>query len=589
MSFDYAFLLYQFPRLPFELIIEICNNLLGKDVLKCFTYLKDSKLRRALIDRFFQGRLDFRLSPHGFPRGRFPSGIYWWLKHSKIWNFILLVEVEYFLDLNQDINPPKLKLIDESSTSLISNHFFKRYVNRFSSEVDQLMLEMDVVNEDLDFLVDNLENVYGVVFGNFERCIDQLQDGSLLKWKNLSLFRARESELNDWSRLKFPSSLKTFQLSRCKNIDLSTLVIPSSVENIVIYGLGVFKFTYDEFYCRNPVEFPFEIFPSGLKTLVIDRIQPDNFEFIISVKKLPRNLVSLELYNTNILDFGSGDAKLDSSDSWPPSLEIIKLVNCMFEGSNLKQFYSTVWPENLRLLDLSENEFSSLSFLTCLPHSLDELHLTKCNLLEFDSVHGPIERIKFPKYLKKLFMGECKLKNLKAIEFPVYLSVLCLRKNYIEDLCEYEGENVSWADLVNLKTLNLLFNNISSLLYWYPPPNVKYLELSHNHFNEISSDCPIFNGSQNMKYSGLRTLDLVGFFILYIDPQVSVPPNLVRLDLRFNKGLALVPIPLNFFTHSLRELYWGDTKFRHLGVQDPYFNEVYRPNSTYLGGPHFDD
>ncbi|ODV65348.1 hypothetical protein HYPBUDRAFT_154122 [Hyphopichia burtonii NRRL Y-1933] len=86
---------------------------------------------------------------------------------------------------------------------------------------------MNVVIEDLAFSVDKLENVYGVVFGNFERCFGQLQHGLLLKWKNLSLFMASESGLNDFSRLKFPSSLKTFPLSCCKDIDLSTLVIPS--------------------------------------------------------------------------------------------------------------------------------------------------------------------------------------------------------------------------------------------------------------------------------------------------------------------------------------------------------------------------
>lgn len=136
MSFDYAFLMYQFPRLPFEYIFEICSNLPGKDVLNCITCLKDSRLRRALIDRFFQGRLNFWLSPHGFPRGQFPSGIYWWLEHSRIHSFS---RDRNFLDLHQDINPPKLKLIDESSTSLISI-FFKRYITRFSSADDQIML-----------------------------------------------------------------------------------------------------------------------------------------------------------------------------------------------------------------------------------------------------------------------------------------------------------------------------------------------------------------------------------------------------------------------------------------------------------------
>lgn len=260
----------------------------------------------------------------------------------------------------------------------------------------------------------------------------------------------------------------------------------------------------------------------------------------------------------------------------------------MDEESNLTQLNTIVWPENLTLLDLSKNEFPSLSFLTNLPHSLDELHLNDCKFFEFGSAQESIERIRFPKCLKKLYMEGCKIESLNRVEFPASLKVLCLSFNYIEDLREYEGEDISWANLVNLETLDLGFNSICNLLDWYPPPNVEYLGLSYNNLKKITSDWPIFNGSQNMKYSSLRTLGLAGFHILYIDDRVSVPPNLIRLNLRFNKGLDLVPIPLKLFTHSLRELYWGDARIRHLGVQDPYFNEVIEPYSIFSDGPHFD-
>lgn len=571
MSFDDSFLLNQFPRLPFDLIIGICEHLRAEHVLKCLICLENSKLRKQLINTYFQGRMDFYLSdPHDRYYYTSKPKLYrlcWYLNHSPIWCFGLFDEYENFLDSNPDINPPKLKLIDFSSTHLMSNRYFKKYFSRFSSKVDKLLLEMDVVYEDLNTLVDMLENVYGIVSGSFEKCIEQLEDGVLLKWNNLSLFRTKEPRLKDWSRIKFPPSLKTFKLEFCHKIDLSTLKIPASVENISICNLGEFKCTYDQFDHPVPVEFPLEIFPLCLKTLEIHYIHRKKLYFNFNVKKLPRSLTSIDLNFTNILDFGSEKDNFNPSVSWPPLLETIKLMSCSINYSSIGQLSSMGWPKGLRYLDLCENDISSLSWVNFLPERLDEIRLYTC-----DSVDPweCTERVRFPSYMTNI--AAYSLKSLSIMEFPVYLKVLSLRYSNIKDLNEYEEVNISWAKLTNLESLDLSKNKISCLLYWDPPTNLKFLNLSDNQLAEITSDCPIFDGSQNKRYSKLRKILLKSSNIHRIDDLVCVPPNLSELLLTENTELDLVPLHRKFLTPNLKELHLYRTKVPHMEHNNTYFS-----------------
>ncbi|ODV66775.1 L domain-like protein [Hyphopichia burtonii NRRL Y-1933] len=571
MPFEEGFLTNQFPKLPADIVVDIYGYLPGKDVLKSFLYLKSSNSRKEVIGRYFQGRMDFCLSPHDYYWDSYPSRVYWWLKQSSNWNFIISAEIQSFLDLNQDINPPRLKLLDETSTSILSNPFFKRYITRFSSKVDQLILEMDEVNEDLEVMVNKVENVYGVIFGSFNKCLSQMENGVLLEWKKLSLFRTGEPKLKDWSNIKFPSSLKTFQLCGCYEVDFSTLKIPDSVEHIVISDLEVSRPTDGDL--DHPVleNFPLEIIPSGLKTLSIQRFWLERFTYIISVKNLPQTLKNLDLYQVEV-ELGPENYNFDSTRLWPPLLEKIKLTKCSINDSKLMQLNSMSWPEKLRVLDLSGNGFSSLSFLNYMPQNLDQLNLSGYKFLDFDIFRETTETIKFPKYLTKLNMGRCKIKCLNVIELPPFLKTLSLYYNEIKDLRAYEAENITWSKLVYLESLDLSHNPILSLRSWYPPDNLAFLDLSRTSLTILRPDCSIFAENRNKKYSKLKSITLRGS-LMYINYLVCVPPNLSKLDLSFNYMLNLVPLHSKFFTPNLRELCLCKTKIEHLEHHDSNFND----------------
>lgn len=534
-------LLEGLQRLPFEIVIRICEYLPRTYIIDCFIWLTESRLRDAVISEYFQDKLILDYSQKKVPTELVEQmdSMYMCKDSFTIYGKKL---IEEFLDFNQDIHFRKLTLKMGSKKKSDHLQMDKIYKINSMGKIDRISLVMNgSPDRPLSVLFDNLPNVYEL--STFKDTRMFYQTDILLQWPNLNSFKAEYSTIA-WSQINFPLSLKTLNIVGFPKTNFAGFRFPESIETLIMVAEGGQRFC---------LKFPMDILPLNLKSLKLVDFGIVNFY----IGKLSQSLILIDVTHNYIEDFGMRIGFL-TSISWPPLLERIGLTYSNINNQTIKQLDLIGWSDGLRLLDLTGNRFSSLSFVNCLPQSLSDLNLSRC-CLNFEFFSDPL---KFPNSLTKLSMQKCHIKSLNLLEFPPLVEEIYLDFNEIKDL---NGSFIRWTHLSRLKIISLASNQISTILTWSPPNSLQVLNLHNNLITEVCATI-LFNQGQNTKYSNLRSIDLGQNKIAYIDKHASVPRNVNKLNFASNP-LDLVPLNSAFFTKNLNELILEDTKVSWLGFQ----------------------
>lgn len=544
-----SFLKNWFPKLPWPIIKEILH-LLPTDVIQHGLW-KVPYLRKFISELYFDD-LHLILTPS--LRGHICSED---LQKLDLRDILTYGEVEDFLDQNPDINPTTYKVfsgLDYQSLEILLQKYYKRlscskYLEIFIDQHELTELQLAFL-----FSFPNIRKLQTArvkftstkgVLAEKLRNLNSLKDLVLLG-----------SSISDWSDIVLPSSLEHLDVSWLLNLDVTTFDLPDSLSYLFWNQVGIVSNVFEKLK-----------FPPRLKTLMLSY----NSLSSINISSLPQTLQTIDLSNNGLkqFDFDPENAQ------WPPLLESIMLNSNFMNDESMKQLRSLKWPDTLRNLRLDMNPFTTLDYLDNLPSGIKYLDLSETLLYNLEVKHNPDDypyyvfpkdletlnilccrnldfnelgnstvggghaRLKFPKDLQTLNLVEANCDNLGHFIFPQGLKSLALSGNRIKDINSYNltvnnDPIINWSQLTNLRVLDLYFNLIEGLSNWKPPKFLRKLDLRKNNFKILTlQDTPLFNEEYSTLFD-LRELRLDENSIHTIDPSLSLPHNLYKLNLSGN-------------------------------------------------------
>ena len=555
-----------FPKLPFNVIIEIVSLLSFDHIVDFLLIYKKPTIRNIIIQEYYSRELHFILSPTRRPY----YSLYPQLKREFI-RFKSYFEIKQFLDENTDINPTKLLLVsggDFVSMSTLMQEYRHRFVNDIKY-LDITLENYELNEQDFRFLL-SFPNLRKLHFSTIKltNCQKFLKSTTELRdHDGLEDIVFLGHSINDWSSIKLPSNLRHLDLSWNNNVDINTISVPPKVNEIYWNYSGI----TDQTLLKRT-------FPSNLNTLMLTYNNLDT----IDVSILPKTLEYIDLSYNSIRYFKSQP----DCNEWPPNLKAILLSYNNIDNESLEELARIKWPAFLKNLVLECNPFSSLAPLHSLPdnlnildlsqtrvtsfkvnstqeypyykfpESLKILRLSSCELLSY--THPSLQtspRIKFPLGLTDLDLTECKIKSLHCFQFPTSLRILALSGNGLTDLASYnsrtgEDSHVCWTQLHNLTDLDLYSNYISSIDNWEIPQSLKRLDLRLNMFVEISLHAPLFNQAFSQSTKNLKFINLSQCRIKTITEDIYIPSNLQILLMAENFITGDLVIPSTLSNHS---------------------------------------
>ena len=528
------FLLEYFPKLPDDIILLITEQLPLEYVIDWL--IKIPIVQDIVIGTLYNHNdLQFLISPTKRPYMNHISAL-----KSKLTTFKGYYQISTFIKENSSRFIPKKVLLmsggDWSAVEeLITN--FKSWL--FQVESIEIALESnEITPSDLKLLLE-FNNLTKIHFSavSLTKCILFLQNNSLLiNHPSLNNIIFLKHGIVNWTGIKFPRKLESLDLSWESKVDITTVEVPASLNELYFnlanvsqleniksqissINLTTLMLTHD-----GLTEISLKALPSTLTTLdvsenPISKISDIEFGW-------PQNLTTLLLDTNNLTN-----ASMAAITEWPKNLKTLRL-----KSSKLTNIACLInLPDSIEILDLSYNRFETLLVnnngdFFVFPKNLKYLQMVGCNLLPPQTIKNYME---FPENLEKLNLTHCYLLTLFYFKFPNSLVELALSGNAIQDLTSYNDVNKNWTDLVNLQDLDLYSNRIDTLQQWVPPNSLRNLNLGFNLIDELPNSWPLFNDMFN-KQLQLVDLRLNVCSIEKIAEELNLPPQMKVLDLSNN-------------------------------------------------------
>lgn len=538
-----------FLDLPWLVVREILSYVPKEYISE--TFLKVPGLRYRLIEEYYS-ELHFVLTPLKRPHACFDD-------KAELIDIASYGEISSFLDDNPDIVPQTVRVM--TSMDFISMRSLLTEYRDWFLEIPNLHFHI----ESHHFTDDCFEFIQS--FPNLRKLqltgpvIDDITDLSTTFWKlrDLETLVLLGHGIKSWSGIKLPPNLKHLDISWTHKCDITTINIPSTVEEIYWNDAGV-----SSEKLRNVK------FPSSLSTLVITECKLES----LTLSDLPQSLKCLAISRAQLTKFVYDD----QYNQWPHSLETLILSYNQLDNNSLRQLSQTKMPSALKILKLDGNRFTHLHHLKHLPDDLKFMDISKCPIQSLedptnddgysfyhfpqsletlnvseclhltsqnpDTLILPSERIRLPESLLELDLSGCWNIRFDSFFFPRSLRRLSLSGSNIADLNRYDYTKInglpsteppiSWRDLEHLISLDLSANSIRSLTGWNPPPKLVTLDLMSNMIKEISATFTIFNRKKNQYLVHLQNINLANNKIENIDDEATLPSNLVSLSLENN-------------------------------------------------------
>ncbi|EGW31228.1 uncharacterized protein SPAPADRAFT_61805 [Spathaspora passalidarum NRRL Y-27907] len=402
------------------------------------------------------------------------------------------MEIFRFMDDFPEIVPKRLLLVSGASSFQGIKEVLEMYRDRINrvDEIEVTLERCELTLADFQFLISfaNLRKVHfsGMSLKMVRRGL--IHNTALMEHPKLNEIVFLGHEINDWSGIQLPSVLNSLDLSWNNSTDISTLIIPTNVNDV--------------YFNKSNIH---------------------NLEILSN--KIPSNLTTLMLTIKSI-----------TGNTWPVDLDILLLNDNKLDDRALKLINDFIgWPARLTNLGISNNELTKIENLSNLPRWLEILNISMNPLVCDDNQQTPFE---FPHGLTNLNMTECKTSDLHFLQFPTSLKNLTLAGNRIVDISSYGH----WQKLVNLDTLELFHNLIDHLDGWIIPPNLTKLDLQVNPITELNSKFPLFNDNYQFK---LSDLNLARCRITKIEVD-HIPASLKRLNLSMNRLNSKFEFPPSF-------------------------------------------
>ncbi|CAH2354754.1 hypothetical protein CLIB1423_18S02938 [[Candida] railenensis] len=566
-TMDISSLLDTLQRCPEEIILSIFDFLPSSYISQFFLHY-NAFFRQLVIQNYYSNELHVVLSPTRRPHHCIDNDI----QRKELVDFNSYVEIDDFLTENPDINPQRLIIITGGDFRSLETLLLK-YRDRFTNKISELQFQIEKYEptiSDLQLISEFRGNLTKLQFTQLEFSALKKSPTFLYNLQNLNQFVLLGHKIYNWSKLKtvLPPNLQQLDISWNDESNMSSqLQLPESVTDLYWNQAGV-----DDRILNT------KRFPSHLKTLMLTY----NSISTIDLGSLPQTLETIDLSYNCINTFVEGS-------DWPPLLRSILLSHNLINDDTLELLQSCQWPTNLKNLRLDNNPFTTLKDLTNLPNSIEYLDLSQTRLtslnvlsdrerrtenqnhVEYSYFKFPVyletlnlsnseslqfdekDRIQFPKRLLNLNLDECKIERLDCFSFPDSLSKLSLCGNNIQNLNSYEdvssgsGTNSwTWSKLVNLSHLELYLNKIQTLENWFPPLQLKYVDLGKNQLDSLSMEnTPIFQ-FQHCQHLKLQNLRLEINNISRLDDRIVLPPYLRNLSLKDNSLSGEINIPASF-------------------------------------------
>ncbi|EGW33176.1 uncharacterized protein SPAPADRAFT_60482 [Spathaspora passalidarum NRRL Y-27907] len=490
-EFFSSFLTTYLPRLPDEILMQIFDLFNRSDLWTFLTNFPHHDLRDLVLHHYYS---EVAFIVH--------SEVSWYHRYFLDITQFFNEEIFEFMDTFPENIPRRLIITFDNESFSTIEQFLERYDERIR-KVAQLEIALErcqLGDCDLNYLL-SFKNLTKIYVQNMNLSNTKIFDNTY--WTDhprLEEIILVQDCVDDWSSFRFPEKLKCLELVQTE-LD-HKLIIPKSVKTLSISGSKLDSL---------------EIFQNQHSCDSTQNLMED---------QLPAGLRKLKLETTGIYDF--------NRIHWPTSLEVLSLAETGLNDSALKIINNLHrWPPGLIDLNISNNPIRLPNFASRLPSNLKILEMNQVELSWLESEH-PIE---FPETLTELYMNACKIPGLDVLSFPTSLKKLALTTNQIEDVASYD-----WEILVNLETLDLSGNNITSLDDWMIPPNLINLCLFANPINELSENFPLFIDQYkfNLEYLDLRFCNIKSISVKYI------PASLKMLILLGNSLGSNLVLPSSF-------------------------------------------
>lgn len=274
-----------------------------------------------------------------------------------------------------------------------------------------------------------------------------------------SLPRLRKCRLDychvtDWSLVSWPSHLKDLRLITTK-VDFASFQIPPRLEALYLSDFDKNLQAFLAQYVKST---------DTLKTLLLD----STADMLIPTSVMPKTLVELEL---RFPSFRFGKLPL------PPLLKRLYLMGAETDLS-MPSDQSISWPPTLEYLAFRQDALSPTFHLPTLLRSLPpSLKTLSIDGFEGNLINPKAPRIELPPNLELLIFYQFKLHHVVFPRSIKEMEINCSDNRALQDYDSPDPNGPNWAQLVNLKTLSVCAQTISSLATWRPPPNLHTLDL----------------------------------------------------------------------------------------------------------------
>lgn len=528
MNDESLFLRHQFLDLPWPVLRQILQDVPASTIYEILFQVP--KLRPLILDEYYSLELHLLVAPPMRPHSCTLDP-----QKEALRDITSYGEIEDFLLMHlYDVKPRSVSVVtsqDFRSLEMLLENFRQWFmlIERLEIFIDNYQL----TEHDIDLLT-SFPNLAKLQTGRLRLRNIHYMNRGFSSLRNLQNLVFLGHEIADWSLVTLPTSLKHMDFSWFPQTDILSLKIPDSVEEIYWNQVG-----FSDWVLLGVR------FPSHLRTLMLTH----NKLFAINLSDLPRSLEILDLTKNAICEF---------SGLWPRNLQTILLRANSISSESLHQLAQIGWPKLLQNLDLGDNPFDSLENLRGLPDTLRVLMIRASQITTLEVAHNtdgyrffkfpaflqelaltislelclphvsedvsvpPLARIHFPYGLKNLDLGNCEIATLSNFCFPKSLTTLFISGNHFSNLLSYnysgaDDQKVNWSQLENLVEFEALYNHISSLKDWVPPPKLRKLNLDRNRISDINPhDTALFSKvhrsqTQHLTYVSLRENEIASF------------------------------------------------------------------------------